>query len=329
MKRSKPKPSQPSRSQPATSQPAQAKLKRQQRGSSSSKRRGRARLGPGRRREDVDAEPTEQPGEERLQKVMAHAGVASRRECEQIILTGRVEIDRKVVTDLGVKVNASQQEIRVDGERITRARRAYLMVNKPVGVVSTNFDPEGRTRVIDLVPGHYGRLYTVGRLDRTSEGLILVTNDGELANGLTHPRFGIEKTYQVQVAGRPSLNDMKKIRDGVHLAEGPAKPRSVRMKGSRGNSTTLEIILNEGRNREIRRLMARLGHKVLTLRRVAMGGLPLDNLPVGDYRPLVREEIDELYRYVRRGARNQSSAARHLGSSSAARRRRLRTNAVH
>lgn len=260
---------------------------------------------------------------------MAHAGVASRRECEQIILSGRVEIDRRVVTDLGVKVDASRQEVRVDGERITRARRAYLLVNKPVGVVSTNFDPEGRTRVIDLVPGHFGRLYTVGRLDKSSEGLILATNDGELANGLTHPRFGIQKTYHVQVAGRPSLNDMQKIRAGVHLAEGPARPQSVRMRGSRGNCTTLEIILNEGRNREIRRLMARLGHKVLTLRRVAMGSLQLDRLPTGDFRPLLREEIDDLYHYVRRGARNQSDAARRLGSSSAARRRRLRTNAMN
>jgi 23S rRNA pseudouridine2605 synthase len=316
------------RPKPKQSKPAPAKSKRQQR-DASSKPRGRARLGSGRRRAADDAHSPEPSGEERLQKVMAHAGVASRRECEQIILSGRVEIDRKVVTDLGVKVDASRQEVRVDGERITRSRRAYLLVNKPVGVVSTNFDPEGRTRVIDLVPAHFGRLYTVGRLDKSSEGLILVTNDGELANGLTHPRFGIQKTYHVQVAGRPSLNDMQKFREGVHLAEGPARPQSVRMRGSRGNCTTLEIVLNEGRNREIRRLMARLGHKVLTLRRVAMGSLRLDSLPAGGFRPLMREEVDDLYHFVRRGARNQSAAARQLGSSSTARRRRLRTNAMN
>ncbi|MCA9102761.1 MAG: rRNA pseudouridine synthase [Planctomycetales bacterium] len=256
---------------------------------------------------------------------MAHAGVASRRECEQLILTGRVEVDRQVVTDLGVKVDPQRQEIRVDGERINRARLVYLMVHKPVGVVSTNFDPDGRTRVIDLVPGHFGRLYTVGRLDKSSEGLILVTNDGELANGLTHPRFGIEKTYHVQVAGRPTQADLEKIREGVHLAEGPARPRSVRMKGTRRGSTTLEIVLAEGRNREIRRLMARMGHKVLTLRRVAMGGLRLEGLPAGDYRPLMREEVDQLYRLVRRRGNPTATAARRLGSSSAARRRLLRS----
>ncbi len=314
------------RSKPKQSRSPRAKSKRQQR-TGSSKRHGRPRLTGSRRRGTDEAAAAETTGAERLQKVMAHAGVASRRECEQIILSGRVEVDRQVVTDLGVKVDPAEQEIRVDGERITRARRAYLLVNKPVGVVSTNFDPDGRTRVIDLVPGHFGRLYTVGRLDKSSEGLILVTNDGELANGLTHPRFGIEKTYHVQVAGRPSLEDLRKIREGVHLAEGPARPRSVRMKGTRRGSTTLEIVLNEGRNREIRRLLARLGHKVLTLRRVAMGSLQLDKLPTGDFRPLMREEVDDLYRYVRRGARNQSAATRRFGSSAATRRRRLRTPA--
>ncbi|MEZ6072333.1 MAG: pseudouridine synthase [Pirellulales bacterium] len=293
--------------------------------SASPKDRRRASSSRGRRRIAENVSPAEPNGPQRLQKVMAHAGVASRRECEQLILTGRVEVDRQVVTDLGVKVDPQRQEIRVDGERINRARLVYLMVHKPVGVVSTNFDPDGRTRVIDLVPGHFGRLYTVGRLDKSSEGLILVTNDGELANGLTHPRFGIEKTYHVQVAGRPTQADLEKIREGVHLAEGPARPRSVRMKGTRRGSTTLEIVLAEGRNREIRRLMARMGHKVLTLRRVAMGGLRLEGLPAGDYRPLMREEVDQLYRLVRRRGNPTATAARRLGSSSAARRRLLRS----
>ena len=231
---------------------------------------------------------------QRLQKVMAAAGVGSRRDCEALILAGRVEVDQKVVRELGTKVDSDEQEIRVDGVALKAARKAYYLVNKPTGVLCTNDDPSGRPRVVDLLPDASERLFTVGRLDLNSEGLILVTNDGELANRLAHPRYGVEKTYHVLVAGTPEPEMLAKLRKGVHLAEGFAKVESVRVKTSLKKSTILEIVLKEGRNREIRRLLARVGHKVLRLKRVALGGLRLKNLAAGDFRRLTREELRDL-----------------------------------
>ena len=153
-------------------------------------------------------------GLERLQKVLAAAGLGSRRNCEELITTGRVEIDRQVVTQLGTRVDPLRQEIRVDGERLPDPKRVVYMLSKPVGVVTTNFDPDGRPRVVDLVPGEQ-RLFAIGRLDRMSEGLILVTNDGELANLLAHPRYGVEKKYLVQVAGVPTPDTIDKLRRGI------------------------------------------------------------------------------------------------------------------
>ena len=173
------------------------------------------------------APPAKKPADsrgERIQKVLAAAGLGSRRQCEELITTGRVEIDRKVVTELGSRVDAAAQEIRVDGQPLPRTKLFYYAVNKPAGVVCTNSDPSGRTRVIDMVPNSGDvRLFAIGRLDMSSEGLILVTNDGELANLLTHPRYGVEKTYRVLVAGRPEHEILAKLRRGVHLAEGVAK----------------------------------------------------------------------------------------------------------
>ena len=162
--------------------------------------------------------PTESgphPAGQRLQKVLAAAGVGSRRQCEELITSGRVEVDRRVVTELGTRVDPARQEIRVDGETLSAARAVYYAVNKPTGVVSTNRDPSGRPRVIDLVPSRGARLFPVGRLDLNSEGLILVTNDGELANRLTHPRYEVPKTYVVQVAGKPEPETLAKICRGV------------------------------------------------------------------------------------------------------------------
>ena len=226
--------------------------------------------------------PTAAPADEqRLQKVLAAAGVGSRRKCEELILEGRVHVDGVAVTKLGTKVSDRGHEIRVDGELITQARHVYFMVHKPPGIVSTSRDPAGRARVIDLVPPDAGRLFNVGRLDQSSEGLILVTNDGELAHRLTHPSFGIEKTYHVQVTGHPDQKVLATLRTGVHLAEGFAKVSRVRVKSQKKQGTTLEIVLDEGRNREIRRLLASVGHKVQVLKRVAVGPLRLGDLPPG------------------------------------------------
>jgi len=240
-------------------------------------------------------------GGDRLQKVLAAAGLGSRRQCEELITTGRVEVDRQVVTRLGTRVDASSQEIRVDGETLSVGRRVYYAVNKPRGVVTTNRDPGRRPRVIDLVPNQDLRLFAVGRLDLNSEGLILVTNDGELANRLTHPRYGIEKVYLAQVAGRPTPEVLDKLRRGVHLAEGVARVEEVRTESYQKESAWLEIILREGMNREIRRLLARVGHKVLRLVRVSVGPVRLGKLPPGSARPLLREEIRALESLVKKG----------------------------
>jgi 23S rRNA pseudouridine2605 synthase len=239
-------------------------------------------------------------GGDRLQKILASGGIASRRECEQLILEGRVEVDHQVVTELGTRVDPQRQEIRVDGEVLSPPRLVYFAVNKPTGVVSTSRDPAGRPRVIDLLPPNAPRVFCVGRLDISSEGLILVTNDGELANGLTHPRHGVEKIYHVQVAGQVEHDVLVQLHRGMHLAEGFAHAKHVRIKSRRRRSTILEMVLDEGRNREVRRLLARVGHKVQRLKRVAVGPVRLGDMPPGAVRALSKKEVQSLQRAVAR-----------------------------
>lgn len=247
----------------------------------------------------------------RLQKVLASAGIGSRRHCEEIIVEGRVDVDGETVTELGTRVDPYRQEIIVDGERLKprkQAKRLYFLINKPVGVISTNYDPTGRARVIDFVPNHQ-RLFTIGRLDKSSDGLILATNDGELTDLLTHPRYGVEKTYLAEVAGAPSPESLEKLRKGVHLAEGFAHAKRVHVRRSHKHSTVMEIVLDEGRNREVRRLLARIGHKVMKLRRIAIGPLRLGTLKAGESRPLRADEVEELYRVARAGRKISKSKA--------------------
>jgi 23S rRNA pseudouridine2605 synthase len=227
--------------------------------------------------------------------VLAAAGLGSRRACEELITAGRVEVDRTVVSELGARVDPRSQEIRVDGERLPDPKRVVYLLNKPVGAVTTNFDPAGRPRVVDLVPGER-RLFAVGRLDRMSEGLILVTNDGDLANLLAHPRYGVEKKYLVQVAGVPSADLLAKLQQGVRLAEGEVHAKRVSIRSQHKQSAVLEMVLDEGKNREIRRMLARLGHKVHQLKRVAVGGLSLGNLLPGQWRQLAWSEVEALRR---------------------------------
>lgn len=237
---------------------------------------------------------------ERLQKVLAAAGIGSRRQCEELIRAGRIEVDGTIVTRLGTTVDPERQEIRVDGVVLSRSKRTYYAVHKPRGVVTTHRDPAGRPRVIDLVPTTPERLFPVGRLDLYSDGLILLTNDGELANQLTHPRYGVEKTYRVLVAGEPTREVLDKLRRGVHLAEGVARVHRVQVKNRQRKSTLLEMTLREGKNREIRRVLARVGHKVLRLTRIAVGPVRLGNLPPGAHRKLSHHEVEELRQAVRR-----------------------------
>ncbi len=233
-------------------------------------------------------------GTQRLQRLLASAGFGSRRQCEELIETGRVHVDDVVVTKLGTTVDPQINKVRVDGVLLKKQKLVYYAVNKPVGVVTTNRDPQGRPRVVDLVPPDE-RVFPVGRLDRNSEGLILLTNDGELAQRLTHPKFGVRKIYRVTVAGKVDGETMKQMRKGIYIAEGFVRVEGAKLLKSRSRSTEMEIVLREGKNREIRRILARLGHKVQQLRRIAVGPLRLGDVPPGAYRVLRREEIKKLW----------------------------------
>ena len=242
--------------------------------------------------QNADANPS---GGHRLQKVLAASGFGSRRECEELISAGRVEIDRQIVTELGVRVFPMSQEIRVDGELLKKTRPIYLAVYKPKGYVCTNWDPEHRPRAIDLIPEKMGRLFSIGRLDIESEGLLLMTNDGALSERLTHPKYEVPKRYRVQVAGLVEPSIIAQLKKGVYFAEGYAKASNVSIKGTHKNSSILEIELKEGKNREIRRLLARLGHKVMSLQRISVGPVTLGKLLPGEYRTLSAVEVDALY----------------------------------
>jgi 23S rRNA pseudouridine2605 synthase len=243
------------------------------------------------------APDTPRGGEQRVQKILAAAGVASRRASEELIAAGRVAVDGRVVS-LGAKADPEVSVITVDGERVpTNPHLAYLLLNKPQGVVTTASDPQGRPTVMDLVPPH-PRVYPVGRLDRDTEGLLLLSNDGELANRLAHPRYEVEKTYVAQVRGTPKKRALRALREGVELDDGPARARSVRELGSAGDKTLLEIVLAEGRKREIRRMLGAVDVPLERLARVKLGPIALGELAPGKYRPLNHAEVRALYRCV-------------------------------
>lgn len=235
---------------------------------------------------------------ERLNKFLAHAGVGSRRHCDSLIAAGRVKINDVPIRELGTRVDPAKHRVFVDDAEVKVEKPVYWAVNKPVGYLCTNHDPAGRPLATDLIPHVEQRVYTVGRLDEGSEGLLLMTNDGELAFALMHPKFEIEKAYIVQVAGSPSRGDLQKLLDGVWIAEGKVKAKAVRRMKSQGDSTWLRIVLCEGKNREIRRMLAKLEHKVIKLRRVAIGPVQLDTLPKGKSRRLTRIEVNDLQAMV-------------------------------
>jgi len=256
----------------------------------------------------------------RLHKAMADTGVASRRGCESLIAEGRVQVNGHTINTMPAWVDPVNDRITVDGTSIKRPGKkrsasamTYLMVNKPKRVICTNDDPEGRTRVIDLIDLPIAaRLFPVGRLDAETTGLILLTNDGELTNHLTHPSYEVSKRYHVSVQGRLTDQDAVKLRKGLYLAhkgkpsgEGAhvrrAAAAEVKVLGrqtdrTRGDRTALSITLMEGQNREVRRILARLGHKVRKLHRVAIGPVKLKGLALGEWRPLSAVEINMLYK---------------------------------
>ena len=231
---------------------------------------------------------------ERLQKVMAAAGIASRRASELLISAGRVTVNGRVAT-LGDRVDVDEDVVEVDGERvIVDTTLRYLMLNKPQGVVSTTSDPQGRPTVMDLV-NLEERLYPVGRLDQDTEGLLLLTNDGELANRLLHPSFGVERTYLALVPGPVRREAMRSLTEGVELDDGPARPRRVRTVEEHRGKALIEIVMTEGRKREVRRMLAAVGLPVERLARVAYGGVELGDLRQGKWRFLDRTEIARLH----------------------------------
>ena len=246
----------------------------------------------------LTAPPTAGPPQEedavRLQRFLAAAGFGARRECEELITAGRVTIADEVVTELGTKVVPGEQEVRVDGEKVKVAPRKYYLLNKPAGVLCTNRDPHGRPRAVDLVEAGDTRLFTVGRLDEHSRGLLIVTNDGELTQKLAHPSNRVVRRYRLQVAGVPKPEALRELKKGLHFEEGLFRVNTAKRLKTHGNSATVEVELAQGRNREIRRLFAKVGHKVMQLERVQFGPLKLGDLPPGKFRPLTREEVRAL-----------------------------------
>ena len=253
---------------------------------------------------------------ERLQKVLASAGLASRRHCEEYIVEGRVTVDGKTVRTLGIKVDPDVQKVCVDGERIKPEKKRHYLVNKPPGVHCTNADPMGRTRVIDLLPTTSGRLFTVGRLDEGSEGLILVTNDGELAHKLAHPKFQVERLYRALVAGTPTDDVLRQMCQGMYFTEGKFRVKDIRRIKTNGNATIVEVVLTEGQNREVRRLFARVGHKVMKLKRIGFGPLRLSNIPTGAYRPLTPVELKVLQQFATTAPTRRATSRTRPGSKS-------------
>jgi pseudouridine synthase len=233
---------------------------------------------------------------ERVQKILAEAGIASRREAEKIILEGRVTVNGKVI-QLGAKADPEKDHIKVDGKRIPRPEpKITLVLNKPRGYLSTVKDPKGRPTVMDLLGKIKWRLYPLGRLDFDAEGLLLLTNDGEIAYHLSHPKFFIPRTYWVKVQGVPGERKLDLLRKGIRLEEGLAKAQSVQILREREKNSWIQITVTEGRTHLVKRLFAALGHPVLKLKRVEYGPIRLGNLPVGHFRFLTPEEVDHLRR---------------------------------
>ena len=241
--------------------------------------------------------------EERLQKIIAAAGICSRRAAEELILAGKVQVNDRVVRQLGTKADPGRDEIRIDGRLITtEVERVYLMLNKPAGYVTTLKDPEGRPVVTDLVRDVGQRVYPVGRLDYDSEGLLILTNDGAFAERVQHPRYEIPRTYLAKVRGRVTRKELQSLLKGIELEDGPFTVDGIQEEKFNEKSQWLRVTISEGRNRIIRRAMEALGHPVARLIRVSLGSLELGSLKPGEHRQLRRKEVEGLLRPQRKKA---------------------------
>ena len=262
----------------------------------SRKQRASAKKAPTGTGETSDAHVS---GGVRLQKVLAEAGLGSRRACEQLILDGRVEVDGNIVTELGTRIDPETQAVYVDTLRIsTSPQKVYLALNKPAGVVSTMKDPEGRKNLSDYVGNRAERIFHVGRLDTDTEGLILLTNDGELSNRLAHPRYEIPKTYLAQVKGQIAKDASARLKAGIELDDGIVTVDEFKLVDSPPGRSVVELTLHSGRNRVVRRLLAAIGNPVERLVRTQFGPISLAEQRQGKIRPLRSDEIGELFEAV-------------------------------
>ena len=236
--------------------------------------------------------------EVRLQKIIAAAGIASRRAAEKLIAEGRVQVNGTTVTELGTKADPDVDDIRVDERRVKQAQRPrYFLLNKPRGYVTTRSDPEHRPTVLDLLKGVREYVYPVGRLDFDSEGLLILTNDGDLAATLTHPKHEVERVYEAQVLGVPDAHDIERLSHGIVLdgrRTAPAQVELLRERRTEGDTSVLRITIHEGRTRQVRKMADAIGHPVRTLKRVRIGPIADKNLKLGTYRALTPEEVRKL-----------------------------------
>lgn len=233
--------------------------------------------------------------EERLQKILSRAGISSRRAAERMIAEGRISVNRIVVTMPGKKADPQKDEIRVDDRLVAlESEKIYLLLHKPRGYMTTLSDPQGRPIVTDLLTGVDARVYPVGRLDYDSEGLLLLTNDGEFAQRIQHPRFGIPKTYRIKVEGRLPKGEVKVLEKGIDLSDGRFVPTGIQLEKTNPGSTWLRLTMTDGRNRVIRRVFDSIGHSVTRLIRVAVADIALGSLPEGTWRMMTQREVEGL-----------------------------------
>ena len=230
---------------------------------------------------------------QRLQKILASAGVASRRKCEQLICDGAVLVNKEVIDRLPAFADPDKDVITVNGRKIKQAPKVYFLLNKPRGVVCTNSDPRGRKKAIDLVPNRQ-RVYCAGRLDADTTGLILITNDSELTNRLTHPRYELPKTYIATVKGQVKAEQVEKLKRGIWLADAKTKRSSVKMLKHGPNESVLQLVIRQGLNRQVRRMLAKVGLRVKSLKRIKIGTVNIKGLGVGKFRPLSKSELTYL-----------------------------------